>query len=67
MLPSPCINLCQMNPKSGLCQGCFRSIDEIAGWAQSDDATRGRILAAVAQRRQAEQPAAAECPASGNR
>jgi len=67
MLPSPCINLCQMNPKSGLCQGCFRSIDEITRWAQSDDATRSRILAAVARRRQAEQPAAAECPGSGNR
>lgn len=67
MLPSPCINLCQMNPKSGLCQGCFRSIDEITGWAQSDDATRSRILAAVAQRRQAEQPTAAETLGSGNR
>lgn len=52
MLASPCINLCQMDAQSRLCRGCFRSIDEITGWAGSDDARRAIILAAVALRRQ---------------
>jgi uncharacterized protein len=52
MLPSPCINICQMDAASGLCVGCWRSLDEIAGWAVADDAARAAILAAVARRRE---------------
>ena len=29
---SPCINVCQMDEKSGLCIGCYRNIEEIQGW-----------------------------------
>ena len=46
---SPCINVCKM--EEGLCAGCFRSIDEIARWANAGDDDRRLILAAVAQRR----------------
>lgn len=28
---SPCIGICELGP-DGLCVGCFRSGDEIAGW-----------------------------------
>lgn len=59
MLPSPCINLCKMDAQSGLCLGCFRTIDEITAWSRADDAVRAAILAAVARRRQ-QQPAAAD-------
>lgn len=52
MLPSPCINLCQMDPASGLCRGCFRTLDEITAWARSDDARQAEILSAVATRRE---------------
>lgn len=31
-VPSPCISVCQMNPATQWCSGCFRSIDEIAKW-----------------------------------
>ncbi len=48
---SPCINVCQMDAQSGLCRGCFRTLDEIAGWAQADQTTRLTILAAVDKRR----------------
>lgn len=30
--PSPCIGVCVMNPQTQLCEGCFRTLDEIAGW-----------------------------------
>lgn len=51
MIASPCINICKMDAQSGLCAGCFRTIDEIAIWSQADDARRVGILAAVARRR----------------
>lgn len=58
MIASPCINLCKMDPATGLCAGCLRSLDEIAAWAGADDARRTAILAAVADRRQAAEAAA---------
>ena len=32
MVASPCINVCRMDARSGLCDGCYRTIDEIAAW-----------------------------------
>jgi predicted Fe-S protein YdhL (DUF1289 family) len=40
-----------MDAKSGLCEGCLRTVDEIAGWAAATDETKSLILAAIAQRR----------------
>ncbi len=40
LVPSPCINVCQMNPATGLCEGCKRSLDEIARWAAMSDAEK---------------------------
>jgi uncharacterized protein len=67
MLQSPCINLCKMDATSGLCLGCFRSIDEITLWSRTDDSGRARILAAVAGRRaeQASPPANGVVTATG--
>ena len=56
MVASPCINVCKMDEQTGLCSGCFRTIDEIAGWAGSDDSRRLTILAAIARRRQEHDP-----------
>jgi uncharacterized protein len=50
-IASPCINICRMNAATGLCEGCFRSLDEIARWSRHDDAAKRRILEAVARRR----------------
>lgn len=52
MVPSPCINVCKMDERSGLCLGCLRTLDEIAGWGRADDAARLNILAIIAKRRQ---------------
>lgn len=49
-LPSPCINICYMDPVSGLCDGCARTIAEIAEWAAADEA-RKRVIWAEIQRR----------------
>lgn len=52
MTPSPCTNLCQIDTVSGLCLGCYRTLDEIARWSRLDDDARDEILAAIAGRRQ---------------
>ncbi len=51
MIASPCINLCKMDPASGLCAGCYRTLEEITVWSGADDARRMQILTAVAGRR----------------
>lgn len=42
-VPSPCIGHCQLN-KAKVCQGCHRSIDEIALWSSMSDAQRQRTI-----------------------
>jgi len=49
---SPCINICRMSADTGYCEGCLRTLDEIARWSGYDETSRERILAAVAQRRE---------------
>lgn len=49
---SPCINVCRMNERSGWCEGCWRTIDEIALWSQLDDETKREVWTLIAQRRE---------------
>ncbi len=53
-VPSPCISVCRMSEKTGLCEGCRRSLEEIARWANTDDADRRAILARIEQRKKQE-------------
>lgn len=48
---SPCINICRMHAPTGWCEGCARTIEEIAAWSRADDATRLAILARLPERR----------------
>ncbi|WP_238210502.1 DUF1289 domain-containing protein [Caballeronia novacaledonica] len=41
-----------MNPETGFCDGCLRTIEEIAAWASCDDDERRAVLARVESRRQ---------------
>ena len=47
---SPCIDECVMN-KEGYCTGCFRSIKEIAAWAEMTNKERQMIMAELAERK----------------
>ncbi|MBV8271753.1 MAG: DUF1289 domain-containing protein [Cupriavidus sp.] len=49
-VPSPCRNVCRMDAASGFCEGCLRTIEEIAGWSKADDAERRRIWARLPAR-----------------
>jgi prolyl-tRNA editing enzyme YbaK/EbsC (Cys-tRNA(Pro) deacylase)/predicted Fe-S protein YdhL (DUF1289 family) len=49
-VPSPCVNVCRMDTGSGLCEGCFRTIDEIREWSRSDDSGKQQVWALIHQR-----------------
>ncbi len=49
-VPSPCVSVCRMAPASGLCEGCLRTLDEIAGWRRMDDAGRRAVWRRIARR-----------------
>ncbi len=59
-IESPCIDVCRMNPDTGQCDGCFRTLEEIIAWSRADEGEKRRILAAVAERERA----AARVPAA---
>jgi len=42
---SPCNRICTLDPASGRCLGCGRSLDEITRWTQMTDAERARAVA----------------------
>ena len=50
-MKSPCNKVCVMEPLSGLCRGCLRTLAEIAGWSGMSDAERERVMNALAERR----------------
>lgn len=52
-VPSPCTNVCRMHEASGWCEGCLRSIDEIAAWASLDDEAKRAVWRLLPQRREA--------------
>ena len=49
---SPCISVCRIQPQTGLCEGCLRTIDEIARWGALDDAQRRAIWLSLESRSQ---------------
>jgi uncharacterized protein len=48
---SPCINVCRMDPASGYCEGCRRSLEEIACWSAYDPAEKRAVLALLPARK----------------
>ena len=43
-VPSPCNSICQIEPASGYCRGCLRTIDEIMAWGTADDRWKRAVL-----------------------
>lgn len=44
---SPCIGVCTMNASTGWCEGCLRTIDEIAGWSLFDNDEKRAVWDAI--------------------
>ena len=49
-VPSPCISVCRMDERSGLCLGCYRSIDEIIDWGRQTQAHQHAVWQLIVQR-----------------
>ncbi|MEA2882212.1 MAG: uncharacterized protein QOH32_1468 [Bradyrhizobium sp.] len=50
-IETPCIAVCMMDPRSGLCFGCGRTLPEIARWHRIDNAERLAIMATLPARK----------------
>ncbi|CAN7500044.1 DUF1289 domain-containing protein [Bosea sp. LjRoot237] len=46
-ISSPCIKICVIDPVSKLCQGCGRTLQEIAQWSRLSEAERLTIMATL--------------------
>ena len=51
-VPSPCISVCRMDAATGLCEGCFRTIDEIVGWGTAPEARKREVWNRLIERAQ---------------
>lgn len=49
-VPSPCVSVCRMDGSTGLCEGCFRSLDEIAAWSRMADADKRAVWRLIEER-----------------
>lgn len=62
-VPSPCTSVCRIDPHTGWCAGCARTLDEIAAWSRLDDDAKRRVWALLPQRRAAAARTGAAGPA----
>lgn len=43
-IQSPCIGVCSMDDLSGLCLGCYRTLEEIQGWWDLDNTGKQAVI-----------------------
>lgn len=55
-IPSPCTNVCRIDPGTGWCLGCGRTIDEIVRWGSTTAADRDAVMAELSARMAALRP-----------
>ncbi|WP_061503816.1 DUF1289 domain-containing protein [Ramlibacter tataouinensis] len=49
-VPSPCMSVCRMDLGTGWCEGCLRTLDEIAAWSRMDDREKQQVWALIGKR-----------------
>lgn len=49
-IDSPCVNICSIDPDDGYCEGCRRTLDEIARWTAMTPSERARVLGELSDR-----------------
>jgi uncharacterized protein len=48
---SPCNKVCRIDPRTGWCEGCMRTLTEIGAWSQLDDDDKRLVLTQLDVRR----------------
>ncbi|RZJ41706.1 MAG: DUF1289 domain-containing protein [Brevundimonas sp.] len=54
---TPCVKVCIVDGPTGLCLGCYRTLQEIGGWSALTDEQRAGIMADLTARRARIDPA----------
>jgi len=44
MIETPCVKICTLDARSGVCLGCGRTIDEIAQWSAMSPEVRSLVI-----------------------
>jgi hypothetical protein len=44
MIDTPCVKICTLDARSGLCLGCGRTVAEIGRWTAMNDEERRRVM-----------------------
>ncbi|MFN8721317.1 MAG: DUF1289 domain-containing protein [Rhodospirillales bacterium] len=50
-VPSPCIDVCRFDGRTGWCVACLRTREEARGWKRMTDHRRHAVLAEAKRRR----------------
>lgn len=50
---SPCVKVCELDPATALCRGCYRTQDERDWWVAYSDSQQREVLQRCEQRRAA--------------
>ena len=56
VVPSPCISVCRVSARDGFCEGCFRTLGEVSGWARSSPTAKRLLWQTLLQRMDAKRP-----------
>lgn len=51
LVASPCISVCRMHEPTGWCEGCLRTLDEIAFWSVLDEDDKRAVRVELDRRR----------------
>ena len=49
-VPSPCISICKIEASTGLCTGCYRTVEEITLWRGASNDRKKQIWLLVKSR-----------------
>ena len=50
-VPSPCNSICRIDVASGWCEGCLRTLDEVAAWSSLDETSKRAVWLQLGRRR----------------
>lgn len=56
-IATPCVQVCVVDGASGLCLGCWRTLQEIGTWSRMTDAERAAVMAELPGRAERADPA----------
>jgi hypothetical protein len=50
MIETPCVKICTLDARAGLCLGCGRTVDEITRWSSMSASERASVMRELAPR-----------------